>query len=211
MAGPARLVFVAALAASPFAMHAALYNIRLLPLAALAGALQGYAAGRALSLPSARWIAPALALALPSCVLCFSSTALMAWPGVLNAMIYYALLSRFARSLAPGREPLITHVARLTRGTLTPDIERYTRWVTFAWCVFFAGQLALSALFLAILPQLQWLWFVTLCNLPLAVTMFLGEYAVRLIVLRHHRHEGLAGMARAFGAVRAEFARDRSS
>ena len=141
----------------------------------------------------------------------FPSTALLAWPGVLNAMIYCALLSRFARSLAPGREPVITHVARLTRGALPPEIQRYTRRVTIAWCVFFAGQLALSALLMAILPRSQWLWFVTLFNLPLAGVMFLGEYAVRLIVLRHHRHEGLSSMIRVFGTVRAGLVKGRNS
>src|SRR5688572_29462929 len=63
-----------------------------------------------------------------------------------HAAINLFLLWIFGRTLAPGREPLITGVARRFHGTIPPHIEAYTRGVTWLWCVFFLAQLAMSAL-----------------------------------------------------------------
>src|ERR1700733_13279980 len=53
--------------------------------------------------------------------------------GVPHALIYLGLLGLFCISLLPGREPLATYFARRIHGTLTPEIIRYTRYVTAAW------------------------------------------------------------------------------
>ena len=199
-----RLLLIAALAASPFVMHAALTRERLLFAAALAGALQGFAAGSALPVPHARYGAAALAIVLGACIFTFPGVALLAWPGILNATIYGALLARFARSLAPGHMPVVSWMAAMVRGPLPPEVARYTRRVTIAWCVFFAGQLAMSGLLLASVPLSQWVWFVTLCNLPLVLTMFVAESGVRRIMLRDHRHTSITGT---IAAIRAGLAR----
>ena len=96
-----------------------------------------------------------------------------------HAMVYLGLLALFAVSLEPGREAIITILARHSRGTLPPDIIRYTRRVTWAWCVFFAAQLIASALLLTFAPLAVWSVFVNLCNLPLVLAMLGLEFAWR--------------------------------
>ena len=50
----------------------------------------------------------------------------------------------FGRTLAQGREPLCTRFARVIHGELPPEVARYSRQVTVAWTVFFAGLCMLS-------------------------------------------------------------------
>jgi uncharacterized membrane protein len=96
-----------------------------------------------------------------------------------HAMVYIGLLVLFATSLEPGRDSIVTILARRSRGPLPPDILRYTRRVTWVWCGFFVAQLAGSALLLAFAPLPVWSTFVNLCNLPLVVALLGLEFAYR--------------------------------
>src|SRR5512143_4142772 len=87
--------------------------------------------------------------------------------GVPHAAIYLFLLVLFGRSLAPGREALVTRFARQIHGGLPPELESYTRRVTWAWCGFFAAMLALSALLYLSAPLAAWSLFVNVLNFPL--------------------------------------------
>jgi uncharacterized membrane protein len=117
---------------------------------------------------------------------------------------YAGLLVWFAASLRAGHEPVVTGFARRMRRTMPPKVVRYTRRVTLAWCVFFAAQLATSALLLAAAPPGLWAAFVNVWNLPLVVAMFLAEFACRLLLFRHEPRTGLfatlAGLRRTGGA-----------
>src|SRR5262245_43908606 len=91
-------------------------------------------------------------------------------PGTLLAVhvaIYLGLLCMFARTLQRGREPLVTVIARRVRGGLPPEIAGYTRRVTQAWCVFFAGMAMASAALFLFAPLPVWSFFANLLNLPL--------------------------------------------
>jgi uncharacterized membrane protein len=94
---------------------------------------------------------------------------------------WLALLALFARTLLPGREPLVARLARICHDApLPPDMARYARNVTIAWCLFFAlvaGALALGA---ALLPLEAWSLAANLGAAPLVALMFAAEYAVRL-------------------------------
>src|SRR5258708_8606523 len=72
--------------------------------------------------------------------------------GAPHAAIYAFLLWLFGRTLLPGREALITGVARRFHGSLAPNMETYTRPLTSAWSVFSAAQLLVSALLPAFSP-----------------------------------------------------------
>lgn len=96
--------------------------------------------------------------------------------------IYAGLLAGFGLTLRPGREPLITAMARRMHG-LSPEMERYTRKVTIAWVLFFAAQLAMSVGLFCFAPLTTWSFFVNILDLPLVAAMFALEYAVRLRVL----------------------------
>lgn len=102
----------------------------------------------------------------------------------------------FGRTLAPGREPLVTAIARFVHGTLTPEIERYTRGVTVAWCAFFAGMAAVSIALAALAPLAVWSLFANLLAYPLVALMFAGEYAVRRRRFPDYRHVPPAVLAR---------------
>ncbi len=108
---------------------------------------------------------------------------LAAVSGISHAAAYLFLLWYFGRTLARGREPLITRFARSVHGTLRPGMERFTRNLTIAWCVFFAAQLIASALLFALAALSTWSLFVNLLNLPLLALMFAGQFVYRM--LRH--------------------------
>ena len=100
--------------------------------------------------------------------------------GVPHAAINLLLLWVFGRTLARGREPLITGFARRVHGSLPPHIESYTRRVTLAWCLFFAAQVVVSALLFAAASLETWSLFVNVLSFPLIVLLFVAEYVYRL-------------------------------
>jgi uncharacterized membrane protein len=97
--------------------------------------------------------------------------------------VYLLLLAWFGASLRPGREPLVTCMARHVHESLSPELLAYTRRVTVAWCMFFLAMAVVSVALFAWAPIGAWSAFVNLLNLPLVIAMFVGEYLWR--VLRH--------------------------
>ena len=107
-----------------------------------------------------------------------------AFAGVPHAAVYLYLLWLFGRTLHRGR-------------------ERYTRRLTLAWCVFFAAQLAASALLLAFAPLETWSLFINGLNLPLVALMFTGDYLYRRVRYRGEAQSSIATQIRAFARDRA--------
>lgn len=100
----------------------------------------------------------------------------------------------FARTLMDGRVPLITSIARRVHGSLKPDIEIYTRRVTYAWGLFFLLQVVVS-LGLYIFASLQaWSVFINILNAPLIILMFVCEYSYRILRYRDHQSSILSGL-----------------
>jgi len=108
--------------------------------------------------------------------------------------IYSALLLTFALTLRPGREALITGMARRMHGALSGEMLAYTRRVTIAWSIFFAAQLATSVTLFCVAPLMVWSFFVNILDIPLVAGMFAAEYAVRLRVLRDPPRHSLAAI-----------------
>jgi uncharacterized membrane protein len=108
--------------------------------------------------------------------------------------IYTTLLLTFALTLLPGREPLISGMARRMHGGLSDEMVVYTRRVTIAWSVFFAAQLLTSITLFCFAPLVVWSFFVNILDLPLVAAMFAAEYAVRLRVLRDPPRHSLAAI-----------------
>lgn len=109
------------------------------------------------------------------------SLGMAAISGIPHAAVYSFLLWYFGRTLARGREPLVTRFSSSVHGPLSPPMERYTRKVTIAWCVFFAAQLIVSALLFAFAPLDTWSLFINVLNLPLLAGMFVGPLAYRTL------------------------------
>lgn len=118
--------------------------------------------------------------------------------GAPHAAAYLALLWLFGRTLRRGRDPLVSRVARRVHGALAPEMEAYTRGVTLAWCVFFAGQVIVSALLFAFASLEAWSLFVNVLNFPLLALMFGSEYLYRVLHYPDHPRTTLPGMLRAF-------------
>ncbi len=126
-----------------------------------------------------RWIGCAAVMAATSCILLFAPDGVLASSAMPHAIAYLSVLTVFATSLLPGRKPIVTVFAERSRGELPPALFRYTRRVTWAWCLFCAGQLLVSLSLLVFAPAHVWSAFVNLCNLPLLIAMFTGEFAWR--------------------------------
>src|SRR3954470_25083053 len=120
------------------------------------------------------------------------SLGVLAVSGLTHAVANLLLLWYFASTLRAGREPLVTRLARRVHGSLTPEMAAFTRSVTAAWCVFFAGQVAVSLLLLAFAPLEAWSTFINLINLPLIALMFACEYAYRAIRFPDHPRASIA-------------------
>jgi uncharacterized membrane protein len=100
-----------------------------------------------------------------------------------HAGIYALLCLAFGRTLAPGRTPIITGLARTVHGALSPALDRYTRSVTWAWSLYFAAITGASLLLFWLAPIAVWSLFANLLSPFLLLLMFAGEYVVRCQVL----------------------------
>ena len=141
----------------------------------------------------------ALALAAPSALVFGPPVAINAALGVL-----------FARSLRRGHEPAIAVFARLEQGTLTPELVRYTRGLTWLWTMLFLGLAASAALLAAYASLSTWSWFANCATYVAIAVLFVGEYLYRRMHFPNYRHGSLltlvrnvrAGMPRPFDARR---------
>ncbi len=199
-----RGLLLGAAVASPLATHLAVTTGRgLLPAATLATVQAGVAA---VALPGllgkdrSRW-APILVLA----ALAWGAGrllghGLLAAAGLSHLAVFSGLLALFGATLLPGRTPLVTRLAERLDPGFHPGMAGYTRAATYAWCLFFAGQLLASLLLLLLAPAAVWSLFVNVLDVVLVALMFLAEYAVRRLRFRGHRHVPLPELVRAVRA-----------
>lgn len=178
-------------------MHYAVLSGHPGPALALLAALAGYALAMALALGrGVRWLLPptaaALALAVPA-----ESVRLLDVPPIL---IPLALAWLFGHTLAKGRTPLVSRFAELEQGgTLTEELARYTRRLTWVWTVFLLALAAISAWLATSGDRLAWSWFTNFASYALLGALYLGEFAYRRVRYRNYRHDSpfkLAGRIR---------------
>jgi uncharacterized membrane protein len=134
----------------------------------------------------------ALAGVLATLALVVPSALVFGPPIAINAVLGVM----FARTLRRDHEPIIAVFARQERGTLTPELARYTRGLTWFWTMLFLG-LATAALLLARYASLStWSWFVN-CGTYIAIaSLFVGEYLYRRIRFPQYRHASLLTLLR---------------
>jgi uncharacterized membrane protein len=106
--------------------------------------------------------------------------------------------------LRPGREALITGMARRMHTPFTDELAVYTRRVTIAWAGFFAAQLVTSIALFCFAPLVVWSLFVNILDFPLVAAMFAAEYAVRLRCLRDPPRHSLAAIAAMIADIRTK-------
>ncbi|MGO8917020.1 MAG: hypothetical protein ACLQJR_14040 [Stellaceae bacterium] len=119
-----------------------------------------------------------------------------------HTMIYLTLLAVFGATLMPGRDALVTALSRKMYGSIPPAMAAYTRGVTWAWCGFFAAQLATSLALFLWAPIAVWSVFVNVLNAPLFALMFVAEHACRLVCLADAPRHSLADVVRMIGYIK---------
>ena len=114
---------------------------------------------------------------------------LIYWVYIFPVAIYLLLFWVFARTLKPGREPLITGISRLERGGVVPaDLLGYTRALTTFWSVFFIFMAISSVLLSFLAPLHVWSYFSNVLSYVLVAAFFLLEYPFRILRFPHHQH-----------------------
>ncbi len=102
----------------------------------------------------------------------------------------------FASTLRPGRESLITAVARAARPD-TPDyLLRYSRTLTALWASLFAAMALWDGLLAAFAPQGWWSIMANLANYLVVGAFLVGEYVFRRLRFRDYAHPGFAEYVR---------------
>jgi uncharacterized membrane protein len=206
LVGAMRIAVLVAAAASPVASHVALLTGHGVGVAVSLGVLQAVAVGVVIASIGGAGRHRGLAVLASACMLAVLAFGLLRSPalglrlaaGSSHALLYSALLVMFAATLLPGRTDVVTRLARRLNPNFHAGMRSYTRRVTIAWCIFFAGQLVISALLLGFAPARWWLLFVNALNVPLVVAMFLGEYAIRRHIFPGAQSTNLATMIRGF-------------
>lgn len=126
-----------------------------------------------------------------------------------HAGTHTLLCATFARTLLPGRTPMISQFARIVHGDLSPAIAAYTRSATWAWVLYFAGIAGISLLLFWLAPVAIWSAFANLLGIPLLGLMFAAEYAARCYVLPPGERAGPLEAIRAWRQASAQSGKPR--
>ena len=115
-----------------------------------------------------------------------------------HVAIHLLLAFVFGSTLAAGREPLVSALARRVHGGLTPGMAAYSRKVNVAWTVYFVAMALVSIVVFVAAPFALWATFANLVT-PLAiVAMFIGEYLLRYRLHPEFERATLAQAVRAY-------------
>jgi uncharacterized membrane protein len=108
----------------------------------------------------------------------------------------------FGRSLAPGREALISQVANAYHGELPPPLASYTRRLTAIWAVYFA-LFGLSVFYLGFISsESGWSFYINLCNYVIIASLLVGEYLIRIYRFKDLQHPSFIGFIRLLNNTR---------
>lgn len=152
---------------------------------ALLAVLLAYVGATIATAHAARWLAPLGAASLFFIPIPDAQWLLFLPPVAINL----ALCWFFGRTLVRPRVPLIARFARMEQGTLSAELEAYTRRLTWVWTALFAAA-ALASLVLALSGNRDaWSAFTNLVNYVLVAALFLGEVLYRRLRFRNYRHQ----------------------
>lgn len=92
----------------------------------------------------------------------------------------------FGKSLAAGREPVITRFARMERPDARLDSRQltYTRRLTWVWTLFFCATAIVSLVLAATASAVVWSKFTNGASYAAALLLFLGEHLFRRVRFR---------------------------
>ena len=149
-----------------------------------------------------RWRAAAmaaLAVVAVGALLSGHATQLSFLPSI---AINLGLAGVFGATLRAGREPLVSRIARLERGTLDQRLLRYTRTLTMVWTAFFVAMAGISAALSTLSSLAAWAWFTAVGNWVCVAALLFGEFCYRRVRLARYPH---ASPAQVWALVRAKW------
>ena len=115
-----------------------------------------------------------------------------------HVAIHAALAAVFGVTLLPGREALITALARRVHGRLTPDMAAYSRKVTLVWTIYFVTMGSLSITLFVFTPFELWAAYANF-GTPLSMALlFVGEHLLRYRLHPEFERATLAAAVRAY-------------
>jgi uncharacterized membrane protein len=135
--------------------------------------------GLCASMPRPRWAVAGVlgAVAAAAALLPLAATpALLFLPPL---CVNLGLAWFFGRTLAPGREALITRFAQIQHADPPPEVRAYTRRLTLVWTVFFVAMAAVSGGLAVFGAHAAWVWFTAVGNYLCVAALFLVEYVWR--------------------------------
>ena len=97
--------------------------------------------------------------------------------------IYTILFKEFYGSLRRNQVPLCTRFAMLVHESISPQLARYTRALTYSWAAFFGLQIPIWFSLFFVLPTQLWAELVSLVPIALMVVLFIIDLAARQILL----------------------------
>jgi uncharacterized membrane protein len=115
-----------------------------------------------------------------------------------HVAIHATLAAVFGMTLLPGREALITALARRVHGRLTPDMAAYSRKVTLAWAIYFVAMGSISIVLFVFTPFEVWATFANF-GTPLSMALlFVAEHLLRYRLHPEFERATLGAAMRAF-------------
>ena len=116
-----------------------------------------------------------------------------------HVAVHAALATAFALTLRPGREPLITALARRVHGgRLTPDMAAYSRKVTVVWAIYFVAMGLTSIALFVFAPFEVWATFANFGTPVSIALLFVGEHVLRYRLHPEFERATLGAAMRAF-------------
>lgn len=109
----------------------------------------------------------------------------------------------FGSSLRPGREALITGIARFARkGQMPAELERYTRRLTLLWTLMFVLMFTVALLLIAARQWTLWSLFSNFVSYGIVGMLFFVEYWYRRWRFPQHEHGGFIEHIRTVATAR---------
>jgi uncharacterized membrane protein len=121
-----------------------------------------------------------------------------------HAGVHLALAGWFGATLRPGKEPLVSALARRVHRNFPPAMARYTRNVTLAWTLYFLGMAMVSLVLFLAGDFAEWSLLANILTPILTAAFFVGEYLLRYRLHPEFEHVGLRQAVQAYRSHAAD-------
>jgi uncharacterized membrane protein len=127
-----------------------------------------------------------------------------------HAGAHLALAVGFGATLRRGAEPLVSAMARRVHVDFSADLARYTRRLTLAWTLYFAGMALASLLLFLAGDFARWSLLANILTPVFTAAFFVGEYLLRYWLHPEFERVSLQQAVHAYRTYDARAPRDPS-